>query len=133
MNAPSWTLNYLGLPFEECGRARDGLDCWGLVRLALVEVFKLEGLPDFAGQYSRSRDRTVPEIFAQELKRWRQVTEPTAGDIIVLRLSGRPWHVGLMVNRDVMLTIDRGTCSVLERVDSPRWHGRLDGYYRYER
>jgi uncharacterized protein YijF (DUF1287 family) len=59
------------------------------------------------------------------------VPEPVAGDIVVLRLNGRPWHVGLMVDKCVMLTIDRGTSSCLERLDSPRWKGRLDGFYRY--
>jgi cell wall-associated NlpC family hydrolase len=131
VTALAWTSCFIGLPYQDCGRTRSGLDCWGLVRLALEEAFKVRGLPDFAGQYSRSRDRAIPEIFTQELRHWRQVSEPLAGDIAVLRLNGRPWHVGLMVDRDVMLTIDRGTSSCLERLDSPRWKGRLDGFYRH--
>jgi cell wall-associated NlpC family hydrolase len=131
MTGLAWTSHYVGLPYQDCGRSRAGLDCWGLVRLALEEVFCVRGLPDFAGEYSRSRDRAIPEIFTQELRRWRQVPEPVAGDIVVLRLNGRPWHVGLMVDKCVMLTIDRGTSSCLERLDSPRWKGRLDGFYRY--
>lgn len=131
MNAPAWTSRYVGLSYQDCGRTRAGLDCWGLVRLALEAEFGIQGLPDFAGQYSRSRDRAIPQIFADELRKWHRVEAPVAGDIVVLRLNGRPWHVGLMVSQETMLTIDRGTLSCLERLESPRWTGRLDGFYRY--
>jgi hypothetical protein len=30
-----------------------------------------------------------------------------------------------------VLTIERGTASCLERIDSPRWAGKLEGFFRH--
>ncbi len=38
MPVPIWAGRYIGLPFAEHGRDRGGIDCWGLVRLTLLET-----------------------------------------------------------------------------------------------
>jgi cell wall-associated NlpC family hydrolase len=31
---PAWAADYVGIPFREHGRSRDGADCWGLYWLS---------------------------------------------------------------------------------------------------
>lgn len=128
---PSWAAGYIGLPFKDCGREADGLDCWGLALLVLAERGGCRDLPDFRTKYTSSRDRALPEIFRAEMALWRRVEVPHLLDVAVLRICGAPRHVGVMVARQRILTIDRSTASCLERIDTPRWAGRLEGFYRH--
>lgn len=131
MGAPAWCGAFVGLPFVDHGRDRAGVDCWGLAKLALEEHFGIGGLPDFTSQYRHARDRALHEVFACEIERWQRVEIPAPGDVVVLRYAGRPMHVGLVVAPGLMLTVDRGTASCVERLDSHRWLGRIEGYYRH--
>lgn len=131
MLAP-WLIQYIGIPFVDRGRdPATGLDCWGLAKLVLEKHFDLPPLPDFSDQYARTKDACVAGLFRAEMPRWQRVAEPRPGDVAVLRLSGQPRHVGVMVDHNVMLTTDRVSGSALERLDDPRWIGRLEGYYRH--
>lgn len=126
-----WAERYVGIPFVERGRSREGLDCWGLALLVLAEQFRLQNLPDFLDRYAGTRDKALPSVFAEGLRQWQPVLAPAPGDIVVLKIGGKPWHVGVVIARNLMLTIDRGTASVIERLDSLRWSGRIEGYYRW--
>jgi len=55
MDVPAWIADYVGLPFKAHGRERNGVDCWGLVRLVLAERFRL-ALPSYAGGYAGVED-----------------------------------------------------------------------------
>lgn len=128
---PAWAEGYVGIPFVERGRDRAGLDCWGLAMLVLAERFGKKSVPDFLDKYHGTRDKSLPAIFVEAIKRWQPVPSPEPGDVVVLKIGGKPWHVGVVIGRNLMLTIDRGTSSVIERIDSARWKGRVDGYYRW--
>ena len=45
---PAWTADYVGLPFKEGGRDRQGLDCYGLLRLVINERFA-GTVPEYEG------------------------------------------------------------------------------------
>lgn len=130
--APTWAAQYIGIPFLDCGRSFAGLDCWGLVKMVLAREFGCTALPDFTSQYRHARDRSLAKVFIDEMARWQRVRGPVAGDVAVFHFGGRPMHVGLVVADNWMLSIDRRTASCLERLDSPRWSGKLEGFYRYE-
>lgn len=53
---PAWASDYIGLPFADHGRTREGADCWGLVRLVYAEVFNL-ALPSYASTYTDAHDQ----------------------------------------------------------------------------
>lgn len=44
---PAWASEYVGIPFADYGRTREGADCWGLARLIWRERAGIV-LPEFA-------------------------------------------------------------------------------------
>jgi len=102
---PAWCGPYIGLPFADHGRDRaTGLDCWGLVRLVYAEVFGL-ALPSYSADYTDAHDQaSVSAAVAQGLQDgWQQVYKPSAGDLLILRIAGRPWHCGMVVTPEAFL------------------------------
>ncbi len=60
--------NFIGLSYLDKGRDRNGLDCWGLVRLVYSELLNIE-LPCYSQSYSTASDaRAIAELIAAELK-----------------------------------------------------------------
>ena len=133
MPVPIWAGHYIGLPFLSHGRDRSGLDCWGLVRLAMAEQFGL-ALPSLVTSYRRSTDVAgISGLIAAETQKWSPVVkgDEDLGDVIVLRLRGEPLHVGLVLGDGQMLHVERGINSAIESYRGPRWAERVFGFYRY--
>lgn len=130
---PAWAADYVGIPFRECGRTTEGVDCWGLVRLVLEREFGIVGLPDYSDLYTSTRDYdAIADVYDVDLPRfWRPAPEPRLGDIVVFRVAGRPMHVGLVLEAGWMLSIESGVDSAVERIEGCHWQGRLEGYYRH--
>lgn len=134
---PAWAARYIGLPYLDKGRTRTGCDCWGGVRMVLAEVFGL-ALPDYADAYTAADDsRSVASAVRAGLEcGWRMVAQPRAGDLLILKIGGRPWHCAVMVTAERFLhwlpPSPRGvqSFSCIERLDSPRWARRIEGFYR---
>jgi cell wall-associated NlpC family hydrolase len=139
---PAWAAEYIGIPFLERGRDRAGCDCWGLVRLVLAERFGIE-LPSHACDYDTVKDHgRIAELVGQgRHSQWIAVWSPLSsglchlpsapGDVVLLRLSGLPIHVGLVVARGWMLHVEAKVDSILERFDGLEWRRRVLGIYRH--
>ncbi len=131
MMAPGWCLQYVGLPFGDKGRGPT-YDCWGIVREVLRRERGLD-LPDYTGEYASSGDRiSVSAAVTEGCRSWTKVQAAQVFDVAILRLAGRPWHCGLVVADDWMLHTLSGVGSVLERLSSPVWRNRIEGFYRHE-
>ena len=133
MPVPIWAGRYIGLPFTEHGRDRGGIDCWGLARLVLLEQFDIS-LPSLAHEYRRTADATrIAGLMAREIPRWQGITagQERCGDVIVLRLSGQPMHVGLVLGDGQMLHVEQGIDSAIEKYRGSRWQDRIYGFYRH--
>ena len=131
MPAPSWVAPYIGIPYRDHGRDRNGCDCWGGVRMVLADVFGVD-LPDYSDHYSSAQHQpsvafTVETGLAECFNR---VTVPQPGDMVIMRIAGRPWHCGLLVADHLRLPWPERRHSCSERLDSPMWSRRLDGAYR---
>ena len=139
MIVPEWAGPYMGLPYRDKGRTREGFDCWGLVRQVLLDVAGLE-LPDYSGAYASAQDgASVAAAVAAGLRDgWQQVPDPRPLDLLILRVAGRPWHCAIMVNATMFLHVppprEDGLAidSCVERLDSPVWSSRIVGLYRRE-
>lgn len=129
-NPPAWVSEYIGIPFAEGGRdRRQGLDCYGLVRVVYAERLGVM-LPRCEGDGA--------EIIRGQLEGddacWVPVPAIAAlalGDVAMFRV-GRQTHIGLVVSRRKMLHCLAGTESCLEDLDSPVWLPRLLGVYRHQ-
>lgn len=120
--------DYSGIPYLRRGRDRQGLDCWGLVRLWYRDELGL-ALPSFA-DLDDGEAATAQELAARAREQWRQVETPEAGDVILLR--GDPLHVGVVLAPGLMLHTTRKLgASAVERYDTGRWRHRVQGFFRY--
>lgn len=101
MPIPFWVGRYIGLPFKEQGRNRQGVDCWGLVRLIYAENF-LVSLPSYTHAYPNTNaSEILGALVNREAKKWHAVEQgqEELGDVVVLRMRGCPMHVGLLYHR----------------------------------
>lgn len=122
---------YIGIPYRSRGaNADEGLDCWGLVCLYYRQQFQI-GLPTYLDG-PRAKESGVPAFVHQQLAvQWQATSEPALGDLLVLNVLGRPFHVGIWIGNQKMLHTLDGHASVIERIDSPKWASRIEGFYRY--
>lgn len=126
---------YSGVPFVEKGRDLNGFDCWGLVAYV--------GNKHFNRNYPSNIDKYESPFDYEELEgvvrrdidsgTWEEIPKgkEVPGDVVLLRMRGRPIHVGIVVSDGLMLHTERGIGVVLERYNSSTWKNRLLGFWRY--
>jgi cell wall-associated NlpC family hydrolase len=127
-----WAGSYVGIPFLSGGRSRSGADCYGLIRLALMEQFN-KTLPLLSGGYSDADNFAETEKIMKERRpalAGQQVGIPDTGDICVITFSGLPVHLGLYAGGGFILHTLKATGSVLQRMSDPLLAGRIEGWYR---
>lgn len=125
------------VPFRERGRDYAGWDCWGLVRCAYRDVWGID-LPSWDdrypdGQTTASRDAMKDVVAAATgpAGTWARVSGAGVRDVVVLRVTGRPIHVGLMIDAQRFIHAEHRVGSVIETLASPLWARRIDGIFRY--
>ena len=125
---------YIGIPFKAGGRDRDGLDCWGLVRLVYRERLGVD-LPAYDGVFSDTDPETMRQVgslMAEQSRQWQQVQQMQPMDVLLIRVNGGvPSHVALYLGDDWMLHIMEGMDVTQESVRSLRWAKRITGAYRH--
>jgi cell wall-associated NlpC family hydrolase len=133
---PRWVNKFVGIAYLPHGRElATGLDCWGLLRLALHDRWGID-LPS----YDDYGDPTQPAQVGPYLTTciegcWLPVPAGTelAGDVALLRIGEHPTHVGLVVAPGQMLHVFDRAASCVERYDGPKWGNRLVAFYRHEK
>lgn len=132
---PKWVADYVGIPYRPLGRAREGADCWGLVRLVYADRLGI-ALPAYDGRGFSGRasvaDLATLVVDARQA-RWCQVAEGDAAilDVVLLRVHGQPVHVGVLAAPSTMLHSLAGHDSAIDRLDSLMWARRVMGYWRW--
>ena len=116
----------IAVPFVEQGRGWTGWDCWGAVVMFHQEVLGIK-LPSYVADQSDAGGVRLPG----HQPTWDSVTSPEPGDVAQLCIAGRPVHVGIVVGDGLMLHSDPMTGTVIERLSSPKWARRIEGFYRY--
>lgn len=129
---------FAGLPYADKGRGPAAYDCWGLCWAIFRDVYGLT-LPDYVDAYTTAADHeSVSAAVLRGLAEWMRVERPSAGDLLILRIAGRPWHCAVMVDDKRFLHVPppgrsgRQTLSCVERIDSPMWARRIEGFYRHD-
>jgi probable lipoprotein NlpC len=127
-----WAREYVGIPFKERGRDRDGVDCWGLACLVYRDRFGIR-LPDYRDRYLNTEaSDDISRIIDSEADGWTEIptTSAMCGDVVLFRILGKPTHIGIEVGDGYMLHAERGVGVVIERHDKLRWFHRRVGFFR---
>lgn len=122
--------DYVGIPYRPEGRGRDGCDCWGLVVLVYRERLGIE-LPSYTG-YGDPLGGHAASLIEQGRQQWRPVSTPEPYDAVLIRVHGRPHHIGLVVRSGWMLHAAPGRDSCMENYLRPYWRARIEGFYRWK-
>lgn len=94
-----------------------------------------EVLPTYEEFYLDTEDRAAADLI-KEVKdepQWLPLLpgEEKEGDVILLRIKGLPWHIGVVAGKNKMLHVERGAESVIEPYNGLKWNKRIIGFYRY--
>lgn len=122
-----WENCYVGLPYKATGRTRDGIDCWGLVRLIHKDQMGID-LPSFDEALTVDIQE---ELIIKNKENWNKVTIEQAGDVVLFNFMGHPRHVGVLVRPGWFIHASEGQDVRIERLDNPKWAKRIEGIYRY--
>lgn len=121
------------IPFKAHGRSEEGLDCWGVVWLGHKEVFG-NNIPSYSEGYEPGDIRDfvkLESLIKSHLPVWQPVTDVQPGDVVLMRLGGRPIHVGLVIKAGIMLHIEENINLCLENYGKSIWKNRVIGIYRF--
>jgi cell wall-associated NlpC family hydrolase len=141
---PSWAARYIGIPFARRGYSREGLNCWGLVRLIMMEQAGVV-LPTYLERYETMDRREWPHISSEmekDLPEWTLVAAkadngllyhrpPHMFDVVLMSVNGRPLHVGIVVAKGAMIHVEEGISSMKESYTEGAWRHRVLGLYRH--
>lgn len=94
-----WATKYVGLPYCLGGRERDGVDCWGLVRLVYREERGVL-LPDLPGVASCDLLTISHRILREAMDLWQDLAEPKELCAVAMSQSRVLHHVGVWTAAD---------------------------------
>lgn len=127
----TWVQEYIGIPFVSGGRDRRGLDCYGLIRLVLMEQYECT-LPLLDGKYDNALNLydTSPLFFQQLPILTERIAGPQERALALLEMHQLPCHLGLFCGGESIIHSRAGVGVVAERLDSRRLPGKIVGWYR---
>jgi len=130
----SWSNDYVGIPFQDVGRTREGCDCWGLARLVYANELEID-LPSFADAYDSTSDQDrLSDLLANRTAHpwWRVLPEQRAPfDLLLFREGRHDTHIGIVIEPRTMLHMARGDHAKIEAPTSPVWSSRFVAAYRH--
>lgn len=123
---------YIEIPYKKGACGWDGCNCYGLLRLFYrhekgIELPALEHEEEKGGEVIAD---WINKIIAQL---WEPTESPVFADGVAFDISGRPRHIGIIIDRDWMLHVERGADSCIEKYTTPgsQWQNNLIGFFRY--
>jgi cell wall-associated NlpC family hydrolase len=127
-----WVKKYIGIPFLSNGRTMEGCDCYGLVRLVMLNEYGV-GLPALSGDYADALNLAeTARLFAENLPvlAGEKIAGPEEKAVAVIAEHGVAAHIGVVAGGGFILHTGIKTGSVCQRETHPALRGRIEGYYR---
>lgn len=125
---------YQEIPYADKGRSFSGCDCWGLVYL-FHKHEKGIILPTYTSEYMESTNKDeIHDVVVNNRSHYKEIPQGQEifGDIINLRIDGKDWHVGIVLQNKRFLHIMKDMNCVNEKYNSIMWKNRIAGFYRYD-
>lgn len=129
----SWSDSFIGIPYIEFGRDRNGCDCWGLTCAVYREVLTIE-LPDYLGYGSVDEHSEVAALIegAVTSPLWSKVDGSAQPfDVAVFRRGTLSTHVGVVIQPGLMIHMEGEDCAKVVDYRIGRWKNRFIGHYRH--
>ena len=124
---------FLGIPYKNCGRDKNGIDCWGLgLRIYEKLGIQLFDIPDLA--YDVTWSKKGGNYLAENSWRdWEIIKQPEFLDVVLLRsASGVPNHGGVILTSGRFIHATMYGV-IVSRLADPGIVERIEGYYRLKR
>lgn len=139
MSFPSWLNRYVGIPFKQDGLTREGLHCWGLVRLVYAEQLGIElesygenSADDLLAAAKHFRDGPQSETWvAAPAVRSFDCVLMSAMELVNGVTRRLPAHCGIAVSSTHLLHVWKETASVVMPLDHPRIRFKILGAFRH--
>jgi cell wall-associated NlpC family hydrolase len=126
-----WVNKYIGIPFVTNGRTLEGCDCYGLIRLVLLNEYGIT-MPGLTDDYSDALNFSeTSRLFSEQLPilTVEKIKEPQEKAIVIMNENGRNAHIGIVAGTGYILHTGRKTDSVCQRATHPALRNRIEGYY----
>lgn len=125
-----WWNKYVGIPYKDSGRDRDGADCAGLVCLVYRDELGRDVDQDLGFYDALDKDQATELLGVATSAQWEQVQEPQDFDAVLLLIHGEPCHVGIICDGGKsVLNVRAKVNAVIEPLDGI-WASRIDSYWR---
>jgi len=122
---------YIGIPYKNLGRTREGCDCWGLLRIIYQEEFDMI-LPEYDGLILDDAEKLeIERIINSHREDWEQVDIPVIGDGVLMNVFGLAIHIGVYIGNRQMIQAMKGADSCIVRLDNKLWKPRFAGFWRH--
>lgn len=142
MNIPDWVAPYIGIPFEDYGRTRNGADCWGLARMIWWEMCGID-LPAH-GDVSPNDGGACWRRMNANMGNWVEIqpgNEQRLDGVLMLGCYGdgrdiqrAPMHIGVVVEPGLLIHTDkRLVFSCIERYRDSGFGHPIVGFWRHEK
>ncbi|MDZ4310611.1 MAG: NlpC/P60 family protein [Cypionkella sp.] len=128
----SWSNRYIGIPFADLGRTREGVDCYGLACVIYAAELGI-ALPDYVGSYASATERAeISALMHGAAGSWRAVTGKAAPyDLAVFRRGRFTTHVGIVIRHGFMIHMDAEDAAKVGDYRTGVWSSRFAGHYRH--
>lgn len=121
---------YMAIPYKVRGRDFNGCDCWGLVRLFLLNEFGIE--IGNHSEYCYKDTEEIKRVVEEEKKKWDRVDVSRLGDVAEIQILKRDFHVGVLCHPGYILHICNERFSEMNKIDSPLLKRGIKAYWRYK-
>ena len=127
-----WPAPFVGLPYSPVGEGPDQFHCWAFVRHVQSVVFGRALPPAPADGNFVAHAQVIAD--SAERARWRRMSSPIDGDIVLMGHTRTPHHVGVWARSDgggVLHCLDPLGVVFQSRARLAIEHWRIEGFYRF--
>lgn len=121
-----WAEQYIGWQ----ARTHDPeINCWDFVAFVMEDRFSII-LP----RYNTIDENDIRRVVEREKinQHWRTVVMPQEGDLALIKVRGRSYHIGVMINNLFVLHHRSSALgAVIEPIKSVWFQNTLEGFYRH--
>lgn len=128
-----WPNSFVGIPYSDFGRSREGCDCWGLACIIYQEELGIS-LPDYLGYASTDEHGEIAALIAGAATSplWMPVTGTAlAFDIAVFRRGRFSTHLGIVIRHGIMIHMVAEDQAKVEGYERGPLKHRFAGHFRH--